>query len=391
MGLHSAWVVTLALLLGACSAGGGDSSAAVSDTVADTVADIAEPTADLAGDVSQEPFPGALAAALGAAAVDHTPEVGAPGLTVTVALPGHEIWQWASGLRSSPGDEPVRPNDRFRIGSITKTFNAAMVLQLVEAGEIGLDDPLDDHLAGWDLGPEVTIRRLLQHTTGIFDYTDDPTFLAAARTAVTPAEVVSFALANGPVFPPGEGWSYSNTNYFLLGMLLEELTGEPFAANLRTRLTGPLGLSETFLDGFEPEPVEKVDGHVNGNEATDAIDMSWAWASGGMVSTGADLCRWLGLLLEGRVLPAELTTAMLDVMPIPDSDDEAYGLAVRRVTRGGVVVHGHTGSTIGFRGEAFMDLASGVCVVVLTNDFLAVPAKLADPLWAAIGAHLAGD
>lgn len=399
----------LSLALAACSAGAGRSDGEPGHG-ADGVADGA-PGRDLgldgAGDAVPDgegdapvdapgpdagpaAFPAEVAAALEATLAASFPLVEAPGATLTVTLPGHAPWTGAAGLARKDPATPAQPGDRFRIGSLTKTFTAAQVLLLVADGALGLDDPVDEHLPGWDFGPAVTIRRLLRHETGIFDYTDDATFLGEARDPATPAEVVEFALAHGPVFAPGTDWRYSNTNYFLAGMILEARTGRPLASNLHARLTGPQGLADTFLDGFEPDPVAIVDGHGVGVEMTYLIDLSWAWASGGMASTGTDLCRWLTRLYGGAVLPDELLEELLAVRLIPEGADDAarpgdaYGLGVRRTTRAGLVVHGHTGSTIGFRGEAFVDLASGACVAVLTNDFTAKPLRLSEPAWEAL-------
>jgi len=332
-------------------------------------------------------FPEALGEELAQLVAAELPRVGAPGVAVGVVLPSGARWRGAAGYASLAPSRLVEPGDRFRIGSVTKVFVAALVLELAQDGLVSLGDPLDDHVPGFDLGPEVTLRRLLDHTAGIFNYTDDLDFLVLGAEPAEPDEVIAFALDHGRLFPPGEGWAYSNTGYFLLGLAIEAARDAPLATVLRERISHPLGLLDTFLDGAEQVVGGMVEGHVLGTELTDAVHMSWSWAAGGMVSTVDDLCTWARALRDGWILAPDLREVLTDWIPTPDEEADSYGAGLQQMARAGRTVVGHTGSTIGFNGELFVDPADGTCVALLTNDFMARRQPLADALWGSLTGH----
>ncbi len=347
----------------------------------------ADATPDIAA--TDPAFPSALADALRSHAETRLPSLKAPGATITVAIPQLGVYRDAVGVAVRGGEgRPMRYSDRLRVGSVTKTFTAAVILQLVDEGVLVLDDPADDWVADLELGAGVTIRRLLNHTSGLYNYTDDAAFLASVAESATPREVIAFARAHGQVFEPGTSWLYSNTGYYVLGLVIEAATGSPYHEVVRERLLDPLGLADSFFEDFEPVVGGMADGHVGGREGTDLIHMSWAWAAGGLVSTGDDLCRWADALFAGDVVPATLLGEMLepDVASVLAHDD--YGLGIMRRTQSGTYLAGHTGSTMGFRGELFFDLETGACVALLTNDFLAEPRRLSGELWDEVRAWL---
>lgn len=321
--------------------------------------------------------------------------VGAPGVAVTVVLPGQPAWHGATGLAKRDPDTALVPSDRFRVGSVTKTFNAAVCLQLVEEGKLDLDAAFDDVVTGYNLGPDVTIARLLSHIAGIYNYTDDSAFLF--QGPATPETVIRFALDHGAVGAPGELWNYANTGYFLTGLVIEAVEGRPFHEAVRQRLLDPMGLSETYLEGPESLPGGIVDGHVLGANmalASPDFDMSWAWAAGGMVSTGDNLCRWAQALIapetedDAILIPAS-RTSMQAPAELNDGARVGYGLGLDMTERGGRDVIGHTGSTMGFKGEVFVDRQTGACVAISTNDFLSQPGELSGPLWTRLAEELA--
>lgn len=377
------WLV-LALLWVGCGSDGESPSA--SD------AGVELPDGDQAEDAGPElqadpePFPPDLAAALQAALDEGFPDLEAPGAVLGVTLPGHLPWAAAAGLADVEAERPVTAEDRFRIGSITKTFTSALILRLVDEGRLELDAAVDDVLPGYDLGPEVTVRRLLDHTSGIFNLTDDPNFLGFGLEFRTPDEVIRWALEHEAPVAPGTVYHYSNTNFFLAGLIVESLFGVPFHVALRQELLEPLGLADTFLDG--PEDPEMVEGYVAGTLATDSLDMSLAWAAGAGVSTVADLCAWARLLFEGEVLSAATTAEMIGPSVDASPEPGAYGLGVRHLSRRGVQVVGHTGSTMGFVSELFYHRDSGACVAILANDFLGKRLPVVGPAWQQVGEHL---
>jgi len=196
----------------------------------------------------------------------------------------------------------------------------------------------------------------------------------------TPEEVIAWALEHEAEYEPGAEHQYSNTNYFVLGLIIEAVDGRPLRESMRARLFEPLGLSETFMESHEPEGAEHVAGHLGGILWTEPFSTTWAWASGGLVSTGRDLCVWMnGLVLED-VVPAEHRAPML-TPTVVDGQAQEYGLGVRFAERGGRPVVGHTGSTVGFDGEVFLHVESGMCMAVLTNDFFGAHRDVADPAW----------
>ncbi|WP_414941081.1 serine hydrolase domain-containing protein [Amycolatopsis sp. cmx-11-51] len=264
-------------------------------------------------------------------------EGGIPGILVEI--------REGAGSRS---DERKRsPEDRFRIGSITKTFTATVLLQLAAENKVRLDDPVGKWLPGLvegngHDGDEIPLRRLLDHTSGIANHTEDPEALSEYET-YTPRQLVDIALRRPAAFKAGTDWAYSNTNYVLAGMIAERVTGRDLAAEIATRITVPLGLSGTRLPRagdetlgephsrhhtklFSPDPAAEI------YDATE-LEPSPYWAAGGMVSTAGDLNRFFGALLGGRLLPPEQQRAMFTTIPTKNwLPATTYGLGVSSVT-----------------------------------------------------------
>ncbi|MER7206238.1 serine hydrolase domain-containing protein [Streptosporangium sp. NPDC000239] len=301
-------------------------------------------------------------------------ENGAPGIAAEVRE-GNKRWFGSAGFSNTETARGRRPNERFRIGSATKAFTAAVVLQLAGEGRLSLDDRIQHWLPGlvrgngYD-GGRITVRQLLNHTSGIFNYGNDPEFFAKGRGAawfehrydvVTPEELVGIALRNPPYFAPGGGFAYSNTNYILAAMIVEKATGRTFGDEVTRRIIRPLRLTGTYLPGTEarirgPHPVHysTLFSQEPNPAIYDAGDMnqSAAWSAGGMVSTVGDLNRFFGALLGGRLLPAAQQKEMFTTVEtkggpawIPGT---RYGLGVftQRLSCG-TWVWGNAGATYG--------------------------------------------
>ncbi|MEU5866904.1 serine hydrolase domain-containing protein [Nonomuraea sp. NPDC047529] len=296
---------------------------------------------------------------------------GAPGIVAEVR-DGRERWFGSAGVSDTETGRQRKPNERFRIGSATKAFTATVVLQLAGEGKLRLDDSVERWLPGlvqgngYD-GDQVTIRQLLNHTSGIFNYTSDTEFFAWGQGAawlehrydtVAPEQLVKIALRNAPYFAPGKGFAYSNTNYILAAMIIEKVTGHAFGQEVTRRIIRPLRLTGTYLPGTEakirgPHPVHystlfSQDPDPAIYDATD-MNQSAAWSAGGMVSTVGDLNRFMGALLGGRLMPAaqqkEMFTTVVTQGWIPDT---RYGLGVfAQKLPCGVWVWGAAGATYG--------------------------------------------
>lgn len=269
-------------------------------------------------------------------------------------------WSYATGTASYEMPRPVEPNFSFRIGSITKTFTASVVLQLAEEKQLNLDDTVEKWLPGvvqgngYD-GSKITIRQLLNHTSGIAAYTDldmrDITLPQNPFRYYSTDELISLALAKPPVFAPGEGWDYSNTNTVIAGEIIRKVTGDTYAEQIRKRFIEPLGLKETFV----MEASSHIPGkHSNGYNMDRSgrlydlteINQSWANAAGDMVSTVEDLTTFFSALLGGKLLNQELMNQMLTTV---DSPIGKVGLGVyEEKTPDGQSYWGHAGGTFGF-------------------------------------------
>ncbi|GAA2718250.1 serine hydrolase domain-containing protein [Streptomyces luteosporeus] len=317
------------------------------------------------------PLPAGAPHAATRAAMAAVVRAGVPGVVARTRADGR-VWGAASGTAALTAPGPPRQRGRFRIGSITKTFVATVVLQLEAEHRLRLSDPVERRLPGvvrgygYD-GRRITVRQLLNHTSGIFDYTDDPALrrrlsereFPAHRFAVhTPSSLVATALAHRPLFAPGRGWSYSNTNYLLAGMVVERVTGHPYADEIERRVLRPLHLRATSLPGRSsalPRPMGRgyvrLPGEGGGSALHDvtALSPTAAGAAGEMISTTGDLDAFLRALLGGRLLPRRQLAEMLTTVDTHTKDAGRYGLGIgERTLSCGVTLWGHDGAVPGW-------------------------------------------
>ena len=289
-------------------------------------------------------------------------------------------WRGSSGVvRLGHPARPV-PGGQFRVGSITKTFVATVILQLAGEGRLRLDDTLQRWLPGSVPGTDaITIRHLLQHTSGLFDYTealfgsvDD--VLAARYRTFRPEELVALAAARPPLFEPGAGWSYSNTNYILLGMIVRRATGRPYAQAVDRRILDPLRLrgtevpgTDTTIDGPHAHGYEGIerDGEIVPLDFTD-LNPSMAGSAGEIVSTTADLNRFYRSLLSGRLLRRPQLAAML----ANPAGEIGYGLGIyQQPLPGGPTLWGHSGGIFGYVTYSFSTPDAATQLTVSINPY----------------------
>jgi len=293
--------------------------------------------------------------------------IGITGVQARLVLPDDRPLIATSGVSDLETGGPVSPEGYFRIGSTTKTFVATVVLRLVAEAQIALDDPVERWLPGlvqgngYD-GNAITIRHLLQHQSGVYDDyppLDSPDDYYQNRYAgYTPEEIVARAMAQPPEFEPGEQWGYANTNYVLLGMLIERVTGHPWFREVEDRIQVLLGLDHTLWPGDSPDIPEP---HANGYELfageTDLVDVTRvrdADASGGILSTTADVNQFFRALLAGALLAPEELEEMQRTVPVSADIDvfwpqarDGLGLFSRPLSCGGVY-WGHGGDQLGY-------------------------------------------
>ena len=284
-------------------------------------------------------------------------------------------WRGASGVAELGTSRPVLANGHFRAGSVTKAFVATVTLQLVAEGRLRLDDAVERWLPGAvPGGAGVTVRRLLNHTSGLYDYTralpllDQAGFQSIRWRSWDPRELVRLATDQPPLFDPGARWSYSSTNYILLALIIEQVTGHPYGAEVEGRIIRPLGLPATFLPGTSIRvPGPHARGYLpDRNGQAPPLDVtefnpSAAWAAGEIISTAADLNRFFVGLLGGGLLGVATLREMTTLAP----GARDYGLGLRRrVLACGITAYGHEGDAIGYSSWSFTTADTRRCVTV---------------------------
>jgi D-alanyl-D-alanine carboxypeptidase len=303
---------------------------------------------------------------------------GVPGIIARVQ-DGREIRLAAAGVADLATGAALQPQARFRVGSISKTFVATVVLQLVGERRLALDEPVARWLPGLLAdGNRITVRELLNHTSGLFDYTADPTLLAGIvhNRVWDPTELVAIAERHPSTFPPGSAWGYSSTNYIVAGLLVEAVTHHPLARELQQRIFGPLRLDDTSF----PVATAYIRGdHAHGYVPTTfvptpggkpfdvtAFNPSHAWAAGAIVSDAADLSRFYRDLMDGRLLPPRLLREMKTTVAENPADPTyfRYGLGIERVQDPCGTNWGHTGAIFGYQDMTYWNEQTGRTVVL---------------------------
>ncbi|WP_217809759.1 serine hydrolase domain-containing protein [Micromonospora sp. NBS 11-29] len=270
-------------------------------------------------------------------------------------------WTGTSGVRDLRGSAPVPPHARFRVGSVTKVFTAAVTLQLAAEGRLDLDGTVQRYLPGLLPAdyPPVTVRQLLNHTHGI----PSPTMpdgiewqLAHRYDRWTPEQIVRLGLRNGREFDPGTRQHYTNMGYIVAGMLIEKVTGHSYADEVRRRIARPLGLRDTYAPGDDP----RIRGpHAHGYQAvvrdgrTELVDATvWSQtftpASGNLISSLSDLDTFMTALFAGQVVPEPWLTEMFTRPVFADGSTGEYGAGLKALTVGGQTLWIKTGSRFGY-------------------------------------------
>jgi D-alanyl-D-alanine carboxypeptidase len=319
-------------------------------------------------------FPPAAQAALQRIVDQHLSDLGAPGAAVGVWVPGRGSWVHAQGTADVATNAPFAVDDSFRIASITKTFVATVILQLVDEGALRLDDHLEQYVRGIPNGDRITIRQVLGMTAGIFNYTEDATFLAdyAANPLMpfSPEDVLAIVRRHPPDFVPGERFHYSDSNYTLLGLIVEQLTGQTPGDAIDARIIQPLRLSGTSFATSPAMPEPYAHGYDTAPNAAGLQDVTQsnpavAWTAGAMVSTLDDLRLWVRALATGALLSPAVQRERLQGVTIPTADgvEARYGLGLFSI--GGFI--GHNGGIPGYSSIAVYLPEANATLVALVN------------------------
>ncbi|MGQ7874704.1 serine hydrolase domain-containing protein [Bacillus sp. 1A] len=294
-------------------------------------------------------------------AVRDTLQLGFPGILAKTSE-GGKTWSYAAGVANLSSKKPMKTDFRFRIGSVTKTFTATVVLQLAEENRLNLDDSIEKWLPGVIQGngyddKQITIRQVLNHTSGIAEYTRSKSFnLMDTKKSYRAEELVKMGISMPPDFAPGKSWSYSNTGYVLLGILIETVTGNSYAEEIENRIIEPLELSNTFLPGNSSviPGTKHARGYIQLDGASEPKDVTYynpsmGSSAGDMISTADDLNKFFSYLLGGKLIKEQQLKQMLTTVPTGEAVLGRYGLGIYETKLpNGVSIWGHGGSIPGF-------------------------------------------
>ena len=325
--------------------------------------------------------------------------LGIPGVSATIVFRDGTSWTGVSGLADVARKVPVADDTAFAVGSISKTYTAALILALAGEGKIGLDKPAASYLPGFGLDKRITVRMLLDHTSGL----DDFFIHGAIDTALQKAPAAHWSVARTlkyvakPYFPPGKGYHYSNTNYLYLGLIAEGVAKMPLGKALHERFFGPLGLDATWYQASEKPRARTAHGYrfAGTSRTAPAIDLSdgtgivpftsvvtAAAGAGSIATTSKDAATWARLLYSGRVLGPQMTAEMLRGVGLTAAYKPRvpYGLGVQAFPIDGRPTIGHSGTLLGFRAAMRYLPGEATTISVLTNQSRADPGAIVQGL-----------
>jgi D-alanyl-D-alanine carboxypeptidase len=315
----------------------------------------------------------------GLQAVLHTAlSQGAPGAMVRVDDNG-TIHRLSEGVADRATGRAITTTDRFRVGSVTKSFSAVVLLQLVDEGKLDLDASVNTYLPGLLPDNRITVRQVMSHRSGLYDYTNDmfaqtvPGFESVRNKVFSYQDLVTLSLKHAVTNAPGAAYSYSNTNFVVAGMLIEKLTGHSVATEYQNRIFTPLNLTDTFY--VHPDtaiPGTHANGYLTPDEAGGALvdsteqTVSWAQSAGAVISSTQDLDTFFSALMSGQLMSAAQLTQMQQWTTV--NSTQGYGLGLRRRDLScGISVYGHTGTVQGYYTYAFASKDGKRSVIALAN------------------------
>jgi D-alanyl-D-alanine carboxypeptidase len=302
-----------------------------------------------------------------------------PGVTVGIWTPDKGSYVRSFGVADKSNGQRMSPDLYMRIGSETKTFTVTALLKLVDEGKVGLDDPIGKYVSGVPNGDKITLRQLAGMRSGLFNYSEDPDFFKALTSdpqrPFTPQQLLDYSFKHRVLFPPGEKFSYCNTNLILLGLVVEKAGGRPLGDYIEKNVTAPAGMDHTVFPSDQSFPTPHAQGYTNqtaDGKVADTADWnpSWGWAAGAMISNLNDLRIWAptvatGVLPDGTTLISPATQKQRLTTPPTTIPGAGYGLGIFDV-QGWI---GHNGSLPGYESlTIYLPSAKATLVVLLNTD-----------------------
>ncbi len=294
-----------------------------------------------------------------------------PGVSVAVVRDGKVVLAKGYGLADAEQDVPATAETVYQLASVTKTFTAGAVMMLVKDGKLSLDDRIGDRLKdlpeAWKV---VTVRQLLTHTSGIKSYTSVKDFHTMARRDFAPREILDLMAKEPLEFPPGERWQYSNTGYFLLGLLIEEASGRPYAEFMAERIFRPLGMARTRVNDLKAIIPGRARGYARDGETLvngEYVSPTQPFSAGALVSSVADMAKWDATLSAATLLDRATLDAMWTPAKLNGGGAADYGLGWQVVETNGHRTVAHGGGIPGFSTQILRFPDDKLSVVVLTN------------------------
>lgn len=301
-----------------------------------------------------------------------------PGIIVGVWA-GNKEWILEKGVSDIETGSPIQRTMNIRIGSITKSFTATMILQLADEGRLSLDDPVSKYTDGIPNGSAVSIRQLLNMSSGLFSFTDVDGFeyemTHQPLKKWTPDELIALGVNNpkNPVFAPGQGFNYSNTNYVILGKVIEKVTGNSAANEIQNRISRPLSLSSTYMPDTASMPPHSTRGYYYDTKSGGSyIDVTteearcFAWTAGGVISNLKETRKYVKALGNGDLISSRMRAEQQNLNPFSKFEDRyGYGLGISYVN--GYI--GHNGSIPGWNSSAYHHPKKDITIIVLANKW----------------------
>ena len=291
-----------------------------------------------------------------------------PGAAVIVTRYGKTVYRSAFGLSDVEKKTPLKPDDVLRIGSLTKQFTAVAILMLADQGKLGVSDPITKHLTDYPkAGDAVTIEHLLTHTSGVPSYTDSPEYGATMAKAVSVNEMIARFKDQPLKFTPGSRWDYSNSGYFLLGAIVERVSGMRYADFVAKNIFDPLDMKDSAYEGFERSGKKRVEGYADKTRVAPPLHMSQPYAAGSLLSSVDDLAKWDAAIAAGKLLKPETWKRAFAPYTLTDGTKTVYGYGwgIRKLQ--GQDSMAHSGGINGFSSYSVRVPASKVYAAMLFN------------------------